>query len=183
VRCTMRTCIRVVVAALAVTVATATTVSSASADTALEFANEHSTWCLAVSGGHGDGPIIQWGCTGSDDQYWYWDSTGSVVDGGKLYLRLRNKQNKCIFAVLTSLNGAQLYAKDCNQSGGGDQYAELWDPELVGKDSHNLNMFQYHNYATRKCIADEGSSISWGGAIVGWDCLTHDDQYWYPRPS
>lgn len=180
----MRVAARIGTIVLAFVTVAAATVSTASASNSgfpdyNRIADEHSKLCLAVSGGNGPGPIIQWGCTGSDDQWWKWDNSRFATDdNGNVYLLMRNEQNQCLIGDLTSLNGLQLDATTCNPGGGFDS-AELWWAEDIGRDSDGNIEYRYHNFASQKCMADEGSSMKWGGAIVGWDCLNHDDQYWY----
>jgi len=174
----------VVIGSLAGSIGLAPEAGARPADSAsTKWGNEHSQLCLAVEGGstHDPSRIIQWGCVGSQDQFWYQSSSQTITRYGHLYQRIMNDNGGCLDVSGNALvQGLQLQQFGCVGGPGGNKESEYWTLKRAGSDKQGRPQWEYQNLYSGMCMADEGSSTKWGGAIVQWPCNGHDDQYWYP---
>jgi hypothetical protein len=142
--------------------------------------NEKSNLCLAVSGSSYDNgaPIIQWGCVNSQDQYWKLGRMTSAY-GSLWYEIVNGMSGRCLGVQGGSFaNGAKLVQYTCfhDPKNHPDQY---WWNRDIGRDSRGNLEYEFRNLLQSACVAVEGGSTSWGGAVVQWQCNSHTDQYWY----
>jgi hypothetical protein len=128
---------------------------------------EHSSKCLDVSGGSTDNgtPIIQWDCSGADNQAWNLRPYGG-------YVEIVARNGKCLDVSGESTdNGAAVIQWDCHQGNN-----QLWDTRRIGN-----GYMQIINVNSGKCLDVSGASPDNGAYVIQWECYDAANQYWSPR--